>query len=68
VNAAQLQYVLHRFPELRRGLPVHTDEVLRMAGRILELEANSSTPPRLPASAAEWETSYWERRRLRKAS
>jgi hypothetical protein len=57
-----LRDVLARHPELAAGLAEHTDEVLRIADRIAELEANPSQPPRLPGDAPEWERAYWARR------
>ncbi len=60
----ELGEVLARYPELRAGLPDHADEVVRIASRILQLEASPPTRPALPPDAPNWEKNYWDRRGL----
>jgi hypothetical protein len=62
VTRDELLDVLGRHPELAAGLAGHAGEVVRIAGRVRELEANPSRPPRLPGDAPEWERAYWARR------
>jgi hypothetical protein len=63
-DAGAVRGVLARYPELAAGLPEHADEVVRLAGRILVLEANPSRPPILPADAPAWERAYWRNLRV----
>ncbi len=58
----ELGEVLARYPELRAGLPDHADEVVRIASRILQLEASPPTRPALPPDAPAWEIAYWARK------
>jgi hypothetical protein len=58
----ELLDVLHRYPAMSAGLPEHADEVVRIAARIIALEANPPGPPDLPADAPAWERAYWHRR------
>jgi hypothetical protein len=62
VTGDEVQSVLDRYPELAAGLPEHADEVVRIAARIVAMEANPPGPPSLPADAPQWERDFWARR------
>jgi hypothetical protein len=59
VTADVFESVLDPYQELQAGLPEQADEVVRIAARIVALEANPPGPPVLPPDAPALVRDFW---------